>query len=101
MENTQNTTSFKGSFKDWLHAKGKDPKQTESAKSRLLRLIKSAGENAANTIRTRRIYGDDSLTAFNAFNMFYGIERSIYQVANSFLTPATMGGGGRSSRRSF
>jgi predicted Ser/Thr protein kinase len=92
METANTTTSFKGSFKDWLHAKGKDPKQTESSKSRLLRLIKSAGENAAGTIRTRRIYGDDSLTAYNAFNMFYGVERSIYQVANSFLTPATMGG---------
>src|SRR5580658_1264041 len=92
METTNTTTSFKGSFKDWLHAKGKDPQQTESSKSRLLRLIKSAGENSANTIRTRRIYGDDSLTAYNAFNMFYGVERSIFQVTNSFLTPATMGG---------
>ncbi len=92
METANTTTSFKGSFKDWLAAKGKDPKQTESSKSRLLRLIKSAGENAANTIRTRRIYGDDSLVAYSAFNMFYGVERSIFQVANSFLTPATMGG---------
>jgi len=92
METTHNTTSFKGSFKDWLHAKGKDPKQTESSKSRLLRLITGAGENPAATIRTRRIYGDDSLTAFSAFSMFYGVERSIYQVTNSFLVPATMGG---------
>ena len=92
MENTSNTTSFKGSFKDWLHAKGRDPKQTESSKSRLLRLILAAGDNAANTIRVRRIQGDDSLTAFNAFSMFYGVERSIFTVTNSFLVPATMGG---------
>ena len=78
--------------KDWLHTKGQDPEQTESSKSRLLRLIKSEGDNTANTIRVRRIYGDDSLTAYNAFNMFYGVERAIYQVANSFLVPATMGG---------
>ena len=93
METTQNnTTSFKGSFKDWLKAKGNDPKQTESSKSRLLRLISQGGENTANTIRVRRIYGDDSLSAFNSFNMFYGVERSIFQVTNSFLVPATMGG---------
>jgi predicted Ser/Thr protein kinase len=94
MENTSNTTStsFKGTFKDWLHAQGRDPKHTESSKSRLLRLIKQAGENAANTTRVRRIQGDDSLSAYNAFSMFYGVERSIYQVTNSFLTPATMGG---------
>ena len=92
MENTSNTTSFKGTFKDWLHAKGRDPKQTESSKARLLRLIKNGGENAANTVRVRRIQGDESLSAYNAFSMFYGVERSIFTVTNSFLVPATMGG---------
>jgi len=89
---TNTNTSFKGSFKAWLHAKGKDPRQTESSKTRLLRLIKQGGENEANTIRTRRIYGDDTISAYNTFSMFFGVERSIYQVASSYLTPATMGG---------
>ncbi len=42
---TNTNTSFKGSFKAWLHARGKDPRQTESSKTRLLRLIKQGGEH--------------------------------------------------------
>jgi len=89
---TNINSSFKGTFADWLAARGKDPRQTESSKSRLLRLIMQGGENETATIRTRRIYGDESISAFNTFNMFYGVERSVYNITNSFLVPATMGG---------
>ena len=74
---TNTNTSFKGSFKAWLHAKGTDPRQTESSKTRLLRLIKQGGENEANTIRTRRIYGDDTISAYNTFSMFFGVSATV------------------------
>lgn len=90
MENK--TTSNKFSFKTWLAARGKDPKETESSKSRLLRLVEGAGENLASTTRSRRIYGNESLTSFNAFSMFYGVDRAVYSIVNSYVVPATMGG---------
>lgn len=90
MENT--TTSNKFSFRTWLAARGKDVKETESSKSRLLRLIENSGENTAATTRVRRIYGNDSLVSFDAFKMFFGVDRAVYTVVNSFLVPATMGG---------
>lgn len=90
MEN--NTISNKFSFRTWLAQRAKDVKETESSKSRLLRLIEQSGENVAATTRVRRIYGNDSLVSFDAFKMFYGVDRSVYTIVNSYLTPATMGG---------
>ena len=87
-----NTTSNKFSFKTWLAAKGKLVQETESSKSRLLRLVEQAGENVAATTRTRRIYGNDSLVSYNAFKNFYGVDQWVYSIVNSYLTPATMGG---------
>ncbi|MBK9204422.1 MAG: hypothetical protein IPL73_18685 [Candidatus Obscuribacter sp.] len=88
----ETNTSSKFSFKTWLAAKGKVVSETESAKARLMRLVLQKGENDAATIRARRIYGNDSLVSFDAFKNFYGVDRAVYTIVNSYMLPATMGG---------
>lgn len=88
----ETNTSSKFSFKTWLAVKGKVVSETESAKARLMRLVLQKGENDAATIRARRIYGNDSLVSFDAFKNFYGVDRAVYTIVNSYMLPATMGG---------
>lgn len=82
---------FEGTFAAFLKELVEYPCLVESAKSRLYRLIMRRGEEKARTERIRSLYGRESLTAYNAFSMFHGIEHHIDTVVTNYLGAAVMG----------
>ena len=84
-------TPFRGTFRELLALVKKYPAMVESSKARLYRLIVREGINEKRSAELERLYGTDTVKAFNAFKMFYGTERSVHEFVVNYLLPATLG----------
>lgn len=85
-------TPFKGSYKQFLEYVKQYPAAAESAHARFYRLWVQKGTNEARTVQLQNLYGNSNITAFNATRNFYGVERSLHEMAVKYLYPAAMGG---------
>src|SRR5215471_1803387 len=84
---------FKGTFAELLKLVKKHPALVESSKSRFMRLAIRMGVNEERSAAIQRIYGTESLTSYQAFKDFYGVEPSVQAVMNNFFGAALEGHG--------
>jgi serine protein kinase len=82
---------FTGTLATLLPLLKEYPSYVESSKARMHRLIVREGVNELRSEKIQRIFGKDSILAYNAFKDFYGIEPSIHQVVTDFFGAAVKG----------
>lgn len=83
---------YTGTLREFLPIVKKHPAYVESAKARLFRLVVRQGVNVMRSDKLARIFGKDSIVAYNAFRDFYGIEPGIHEVVANYLGAAIHGG---------
>jgi len=82
---------FTGTFASLLAAAREHPAYVESAKARMYRLIMRQGKNELRSEKLQRIFGKDTIVAYNAFKEFHGIEPAIHRVVTEYFGAAVRG----------